>query len=236
MPSAAVTLPSAMPTYVTAIDQDSVDTDATQSRVPAKMGTSSHGGSIGMRRTFTRIPPSARSVSPAWRAPRRRGCRTAPIDSAGPARTARVLRRPPPTWRRLHSQSESATGRSPRGIAGTGPRSPRRSPFLQRADVAAAELAPDEAAQLQVGQVLEHLVRGCSVGRELGEAPVAALDRVEQLPQPRLDRDGGRCRWVGGAPVGRPEQLVEDVAGVADDGSAGSEQGVGAGREARRDQ
>ena len=30
---------------------------------------------------------------------------------------------------------------------------------LQRADVAAAELAPDEAAQLQVGEVLQHLAR-----------------------------------------------------------------------------
>ena len=62
-----------------------------------------------------------------------------------------------------------------------------------RADVAAAELAPDEPAQLEIGEVLQDLAARRGVGGELGEAPVAAFDRVQERAQARLQRDGRRA-------------------------------------------
>jgi alkanesulfonate monooxygenase SsuD/methylene tetrahydromethanopterin reductase-like flavin-dependent oxidoreductase (luciferase family) len=63
-------------------------------------------------------------------------------------------------------------------------RRPGRSrPAVQRADVAAAELAADEAAELELGEVLEEPAGRVRVARELGEAAVAALDRVEHAAE-----------------------------------------------------
>ena len=100
-------------------------------------------------------------------------------------------------------ESEPAIERTAGGVLAHAGRvgraaSPRRS---RRPDVAAAEAAADEAAELEVREVREHLLRGLRVGGELGEAPAAALDGVEEAAQPRLERDrrGGRRRPRAGA-------------------------------------